>query len=218
MPGKPRSAGKRKQWKRKPRVAKRRTVLVNRALHPLPQRYITKQKYSDTIVLTSGASTYLFNLNSVFDPNRTGVGHQPYGFDQLAALYNRYRVISCSWVINAYSLAAVRVGTLATNEQPVLLSMSDFVERPRAKFIVQIPGGNTQYLKGSSYIPSLVGRNRSEYMADDRYQAEVTSNPSELALLQVAGFGMNDTAADINLTVTLEYTVEYFDIKQVGQS
>lgn len=34
-------------------------------------------------------------LNSLFDPDQTGVGHQPYGYDQLCALagpYNRYKV------------------------------------------------------------------------------------------------------------------------------
>lgn len=211
----PRTARK-KQWKRKPRG--KRNVLVNRALHPIPQRFITKQKYSDVFTLTPGNSTYVFNLNSVYDPNRTGVGHQPQGFDQLAALYNRYRVISCSWVINCGSDVPVRVGTLPTNDIPLLISMSDFVERPRAQFIIQHPGGNTQYLKGKCFIPSLVGRNKAEYMADDRYQAATTTSPSELALLQVAGYDLADSGNTIKCTITLEYLVEYFDMIPLNQS
>lgn len=214
---KPRRKFNRKRVNRKaPR--RKASVLVNRALHPLPQRYITKQKYSDVITLSAVQSTFLMNLNSVFDPNRTGVGHQPYGFDTLATLYNRYRVISCSWVINCASQSAVRLGCIAVNDVPTLISMSDFVERPRARFVVQQPGGNTQYLKGKQYIPSLVGRSKSEYMSDDRYQAEVTTSPQELALLQIAGFAMNDGTAAIDVTITMEYTVEYFDIKQLIQS
>ncbi|WP_218254000.1 hypothetical protein, partial [Candidatus Magnetobacterium casense] len=87
---------RRKRFARRP---KRTTVNVNRALAPIAQRYITKMKYSDVI---SGGALFgdvHMNLNSLFDPNRSGIGHQPYGFDQLATLYNRYRVISCGYRI-----------------------------------------------------------------------------------------------------------------------
>jgi len=204
-------------WKRKPR--KSTTVNVNRALQPIPQRFITKQKYSTSFPITAITGSYTFNLNSVYDPDRTGIGHQPYGFDQLAALYNRYRVIKCSYVINGYADSnALRIACLATNELPSLASVSDLVERPRARFVVQYPGANTQYLKGSVSIPSLVGRSKAQYMADDRYQATVTNDPAELALLQVAVAGMNDGGAAATLVITLEYTVEYFDMKPLGQS
>lgn len=195
-----------------------RTALVNRALHPLPQRYITKQKYSTVFPISSLVSMYQFNLNSVYDPDRTGVGHQPYGFDQLAALYNRYRVISCSYVINVSSGANVRFASIASNETPSVLSLSDLVERPKAQWKVQPAGANPQYLKGSCYIPSLVGRNKAEYMADDRYQSNITGSPAELALLSIMCRQLDDTAVDAFCSITLNYTVEYFDINQLGQS
>lgn len=212
----PRKTFRKSKRTRKP---KRTTVLVNRALHPIPQRFITKQKYSDTFAISALVPSYVFNLNSTFDPNRTGAGHQPYGRDTLADLYNRYRVISCSFVINGYAdNNAIRIACIATNELPSLTSVSDLCERPRARFIVQNPGGNTQYLKGSISIASLVGRTKAQYMADDRYQADVAANPAELALLQIAAGGMNDSTAAATLTITLEYTVEYFDMRPLGQS
>lgn len=90
------TSGMRKYRKR----AANRKLVVNSALQPIPQRYITKMKYSEQ-VSTDAAGRYMFNLNSIFDPNRTGTltGHQPYGFDTLATLYNRYRVISCGYRI-----------------------------------------------------------------------------------------------------------------------
>ncbi len=36
----------------------------------------------------------LVRLNSLYDPDLSGVGSQPVGFDQWSAFYNRYRVIS----------------------------------------------------------------------------------------------------------------------------
>lgn len=35
-----------------------------------------------------------FRLNSVYDPDLSGTGNQPVGFDQWAAFYNKYRVLS----------------------------------------------------------------------------------------------------------------------------
>jgi len=221
MAGKPRSAGKRKQWKRKPRRNVRKSQLVvNRALHPIPQRFITRQKYSDTFSLNTLITGYNFNLNSVYDPNRTGIGHQPYGYDTLATMYNRYRVIACSWAISCYNTGSVmRLGCLVGNDVASIVSISDLVERPRAQFITQIPGGSTQVLKGKAYIPSVVGRSKAQYMADDRYQAQVGADPSELAILQLAVGTMADGLIDgTSLTITLEYTVEYFDMKPLAQS
>lgn len=39
------------------------------------------------------AATYVFAANGLYDPNVTGAGHQPMGFDQLIALWNQYVVI-----------------------------------------------------------------------------------------------------------------------------
>lgn len=62
-------------WKKKGmnkrRYAKR--VLVNRAIQPVAQRYIAKHKYVANVV-TDANGNYVFNLNSTFDPDRTGGG------------------------------------------------------------------------------------------------------------------------------------------------
>lgn len=159
------------------------------------------------------------NLNSLFDPNRTGVGHQPYGYDQLSALYNRYRVISCKYVINAYSgTNAIRYGCIASNDVPPINSMSELVENPRVQFRVQFPGGSSTRITGNVYLPSLMGRTKAEYMADDRYQSPVGSSPAELALLTIIGADITDASTNVLCTVTMEYTVEWFDIIPLEQS
>lgn len=218
----PRMNRKRKLYRRRkaPRRMRKRTVTVNRALAPIPQRYITKLKYSDIFTLsTTNSWSYYYNLNSLWDPNRTGVGHQPYGYDQLAVLYNRYRVISCSYVVTGYSGGSViRVGTLPLNEPITFTNMSYICENPRAQFMLQVPGGDAKMLKGKVYIPSLVGRSKSQYMADDQYQAQTNASPGSLALLGVFGSDIADLTTNVSCTITLEYTVEFFDLNPLTGS
>lgn len=209
---------KRKMYSRRPK-----RVLVNTALHPIPQRFITKMKYSEQ-VNTDANGQYRFNLNSIYDPNSTGTGHQPYGFDTLATLYNRYRVISCGWRIQVNwtsnnTAQPVLVGAIPANEALTFLSLAELRENPRAKYINQNYGAETIALTGKSYIPSLVGRNKAQYMADDRYQALINSSPNELAILNVVtGPNGLDSPASATIQIVLEYTVEFFDIKHLAQS
>lgn len=198
----------------------RKTVNVNRALTPFAQRYITKLKYSAAATLSLANSySYTFNLNSCFDPDRTGGGHQPYGYDQLTPIYNRYRVIACSYSVTAYNGSTpIRFGVLPSNEIPPISNMDEVCENPRGKWSIQVPGGDTQKVNGRVYIPSLVGRNKAQYMADDRFQATTSNSPQELALLNVYAQSMSNVGVDVNCTITLNYLVEFFDAHPLDQS
>lgn len=221
MPRRARARAARRPRKKVARRGGRRTTVnINRALTPFAQRYITKMKYSETFILQLGNSyTQVLNLNSLFDPNRTGIGHQPYGFDQLAAIYNRYRVISTNYVVNGYSGGSpIRYGLLPCNEVPLINNVSELAENPRGQTRVQFPGGSTTVIKGKVYIPSLVGRTKAQYLADDRYQSLTTGSPAELALLYITGANMSDNSTDVLITVTLEFLVEFFDANNLDGS
>ena len=95
-------------------------------------------KYSETFQLNSLQGFCRLNLNSIFDPNRTGTGHQPYAHDTFQALYNRYRVISTSWVITVYNASTpIRLACQPANEEVSPSSVSEACENPRTKFIIQ---------------------------------------------------------------------------------
>lgn len=216
--------------KRKPSARKPRSypVWVNKSLQPIPQRSIVKMKYAEAIPVTwstgTSASVYRFNLNSIYDPNRTGAGHQPYGHDTFLALYNRYRVIGCSWKIftTGYT-GAIQVAAQPANEELFTTgtTVSEVRENPRSKYVVQLPGAPSKLLGGYTSIPSLVGRTKAQYMADDRYQAVFGASPNELSILNVLAGYMDDSvtaSGQAILNIELEYTVECFDVKHLAQS
>lgn len=222
-------------------------MVVNKALQPIAQRYICKMKYCDTFTLDSngsptGAVVHRMRLNSIQDPNLTSAGHRPYGYDQLLGLpnaipaipglYNRYRVISCSYAIYAAPIAAgagysqnIQITALPANElvSTGTTNGAALRENPRAKYMTQAAGAPLRVLKGKVYLPSLVGRTKSQYMADDRYQALWNANPDEAAILNVYLNEIGDASgvsipvqARINIEMT--YTVELFDVNNKAQS
>lgn len=215
-----RKAPGKKAWKGKRRGGYKMVNLVGKSLNPIPQRTILKMKYADNFELNAGnAYSYQFNLNSIFDPNRTGTGHQPYGHDQMALLYNRYRVINCSYsVVLTTGTTVVKYVCVPGNEVQIFNSVDEARENPRAKFSIQTPNGRLSPIHGNVYIPSLTGRNKSQYMADDRYQAVVGASPAELAILNIQAAAMNESALTAPAAIILEYTVEFFDAKTLAQS
>ena len=218
-----------KRVARKPRrrVAKRKGQVltnVNRSLQPFATRYIAKMKYATTIATSALNGQFIFNLNSIFDPDRTGVGHQPYGYDSLATIYNRYRVISCGWRVQHPMASAgvpVTIGCIASNDLGISWTdTGELLENPRAKYITQLPGSTAVTLRGKQHLPTLVGRTKTQYMSDDQYQANVTTSPSENCLLYLQTFASTNgfPTPSQPLQVVLEYTVEWFDSKRLIQS
>jgi hypothetical protein len=56
-------------------------------------------KYRDELFPTTTSGSvyhYVYRGNNIYDPDLTGTGHQPMGFDQWAALYSQFQVISSS--------------------------------------------------------------------------------------------------------------------------
>lgn len=119
----PRSS-KRPQSTRRARPFRgRRPLRKIRALwkNPLPNTGLYKLKYRDTaftLATTVGSgyqATNLFRGNGMYDPDATGVGVQPYGYDQLLGAtspFYRYRVyaakITCYPSITTGSTASLK--------------------------------------------------------------------------------------------------------------
>lgn len=221
----------RRRMKRAPR--RPRTTLVNKVLSPIAQRYICKLKYAQSFPMTLAAGTNAANtqwslnsINNPFTPGGTG-NHQPYGHDQLSTLYNRYRVISTSYNLTAYNATnptePIQLCVVPSNDTITFTAGQAARESPRARYVM-IPGTGAplRVIKGKAYLPSLTGRTKSQYMADDRYQAQFGSSPLEIMPLNVCAALITDAAAGVDriiwVNIELVYHVECFDLKQLAQS
>jgi hypothetical protein len=177
--------------------------------------------YYETIDRAPGVTfdDYQFNLNSIYDPNRTAAGHQPLGYDQWTNFYNRYRVWGCRvkivWVSGDTGYRSV--GMCPTNSTTALVAGSG-QEQPNSKFsmLSSNTGMGRTSLSATYDLPRLTGRSRVNYAGADGVAALFGASPGELAILHVFAEG----AANIVMTfaIHLEFDVELYDRTELSQS
>lgn len=79
-----------------------------------PKKMTMTHKYNEFIYLQSVSGALNWNTwsaNGMYDPNNTGVGHQPMYFDQMGALYNHYTVIGSKMTVTIINMVASQIGS-----------------------------------------------------------------------------------------------------------
>ena len=161
-------------------------------------------------------------MNSIFDPDLSGTGHQPLGHDQWATFYNRYRVFKVSYVISMSTQTGYQntLCLLPSNDSSVFTSTETMCEQPRAMMKQTSGQGDAIQFKGHVIPSRITGVKPSVYKSDDRYQAVFGASPAEQILLHIGHwsslYGTQDTHSFLN--ITLVYHTELFDPKPIGSS
>jgi hypothetical protein len=214
-----------KQQKRKlqgrPKRRPNTVTVINRSPTPFPTRILTKLLYADEIdrtLIGSFTNIYTFNANSIFDPDQTGVGHQPLAYDQFTPDYNRYRVLKVHYDITFGNTSTVGQATRCVvafvNGSTVPSFPAIFEIRNGTNGTVGT-GGDPLRLKGSFDL-TKINADPQKYRIDDRYSAVVTGNPTEVMYIHCAMY--STSGSPIRLGVRLTYDVEFYDVETPSSS
>lgn len=212
--------------KRKSRSSRSLTVLRPGVNAVLPDSYRTKLRYSTYYQGYSAAGTPLhrtYNANSVFDPDLTGAGHQPRGFDQLAALYGRYRVNAIQVKVSIANLtnAGLLIAQIWVDNEASDPGGTVRYEMNNQKMLGTTVGGagaEVTVLKKTWQLWKVASPTKRKYDDDDRYQAIVTTDPLEAIVLH---FVLDSPQANVFSTecmIELNYDVTFFDAKTISSS
>lgn len=189
-----------------------------------PDRYVTTLIYEDTQGITGANpyASYIYRGNSVFDPDYTGIGHQPTGFDNLAALYGRYRVLSseitCSALNNAGNTPAV-ICVIPNTDILTYTSVNEWKESFRAKKSATIPvaGYGTRNVTHRCTTGAILGLNDVEKWNEDT-ASDVGTNPGHVWYWNVVALNMLVTGVNLSVDIRIKYRVEFFDKVNPGLS
>lgn len=199
----------------------------------IPDAIICKLRYCAEITLDPAASTiayHTFSANGLYDPDLTGTGHQPYGFDQLMALYNNYEVLSSRVRATPVSTAAADntpgyLTVMLTAEQSTpgsFTSIEHMLESNLKGKGVYVGGGFANALGGSGNRAMATHNfNAKKYFGalDDDHEGTTAGNPTEQAYFQVCYSSIaNNNPTSVTIFVTLDFTAKLTEPKLLAQS
>lgn len=200
--------------------AKRRFLRLDA---PVPKTKLVKLRYCETLQLDAGgtdvAVEHRFRANSVYDPDRTAVGHQPMYFDQLAAIYESYEVLGAKIKVafSPTASTACLVGVIRDNDTSTTYNnRTALMENPSSRYKVISPESKTLTMSCNWSARKTFGPN---YNRDDN-EALVTTNPvneSDFVIWAINQHATEDPSG-INCMVTIDYIVKFSERKEIAQS
>lgn len=183
-----------------------------------PDSEIATLRYSEEVGITGTTyGQYTFRGNSAFDPNETGVGHQPCYFDQYSAVYSKYKVISstCRVTASNYNATAAAVVVLSPSSDIVTItSYSIAMEQPYAKRTEYMPVstrmGCQSSVKKRMTTRRILGLSPSQFASED-YSALTGASPSSIWYWNISAFDISEVS--VRLIVDIDYHILFYDRK-----
>lgn len=192
---------------------------------PFNERRQCSLRYTEVIdiPLSLGFGTYVMNSNSLYDPNNTGFGHQPFGYDQLMAIYNHYTVTRCSIAIHPVTptlSSNTDVTTLAVwNDDDnglggTVTEISTCCERSGSAFKTFARGGGeltplrNTYKRKNTFVRPL----------GDVDRGAVASSPAELQCFIIGVQDYEAGTGTIKVKVDMLFTAYFDELKSLAPS
>lgn len=195
---------------------------------PFPPSVRRKMTYSGFVVYSTSGGGHQFRLNSCYDPDYSGAGHQPLGFDELSTMYQRYCVHGCEWtatfltkadsvidVLMTAPMGTVPGDILATNPT----GNQTAIERGSPWAVQMAKALTGMKLAGKVDVAKFFAIRDDQLMVDDTYSALIGTNPSKVIYLSINIVPMdNATTVNGNLFIKLIMDVTMFSPLSIGQS
>jgi hypothetical protein len=191
-----------------------------------PARTTKTLRYSGNFGLssTSGVvASYVLRANDLFDPDFTGTGHQPMGFDQMMVFYNHFCVTHARLVVTAKaatgtaSTVAVRVDASSTP-----LTVIDQIIEFGGLVQVELESignfGANKVLELRASIPKLQGVSMSAMTADPTLRGDAATSPTEISYFHIQCWNAAGVTSAVNISFILEQRAVFMEPRDATES
>lgn len=216
---------------RRRRVARRNFGIQTQVT--FADKQMVKLNYVETISLDPGAglaADYVFSANGMYDPNISGIGHQPLGFDQWMTFYDHYTVVGSKISVTLHSSGDTNI---ASNSGYIgLLLMDSSTSQTGTSHDYLIEQGKTSYKpygesSSSGGIVKLFRKmgtkkffGRKNVMDNSDLRGSASANPAEQNYwhLWVSPINLSYDPVAVYITVKITYTAILTEPKVLAQS
>lgn len=223
---------KTKKHRRRPRYYRRKKRnMLSFTKAPVPNSFATKLRYVEDTSINPGvagiAGVHIVSANGCYDPNITGSGHQPRGFDQMMQLWDHYTVIGAKITVefirpyntNSYALA---LGVALKDSPTPAVDKNDYLEGRNV--VSKATKSSTSTNDSFTYKLSKTFSTRkflgfSKPLSVTAARGDISNNPGEQAYFHIfaAPFQSVDNEAII-VNYRVDYLVVFTEPKQPTQS
>jgi len=169
-------------------------------------------------------ATYTFSANGLYDPNITGVGHQPMGFDQLIPFYNHYTVIGArikATFINTSATSQCFVGIMATAASSIsTTNFGTLIEQGNITYTnLALSGQDASQVDLIHKVSIGKFMGRRNILSEDDFRGSAAANPTEQVYFQlVAAPHSSVDLAALVVNVEVEYITIFTEPKELASS
>lgn len=216
-----------RRFPRTRQIKRRKQFKRYKELGPLKTQQLVKFTYADSFTLNPAAALadqYIYSCNGIYDPDITGIGHQPRGFDQVMSLYDHYVVIGAKLTLYAWN-PDTTYGNMTTvhiqDDATTTTDPEDIMERRNAKMkILSSRNGGIDNAIITYQVNPNTFLGRSKPLADPDLKGSTAANPTEQAYFVISTFGVSNTAdtGGISGRVKIEYTAVLIEPQQPTKS
>lgn len=229
-PKKKRAPRRRRKFVRRYAQRRRARAVFNGAAVSLPfgNRKKAYHRYVEMFLdLNPGAAgvpaTYVFSANGMYDPNITGTGHQPLGFDQLAAIFDKYTVIGSKIKVSFINFEGTyeNMVSLYVSDDPVpSTSMQQMIEDGACKYTTLTPTTGSRTYATLTHQASIKKLSAVKNIMDsaDLFGYSGANPVNQWYWILCAQPNHTTDTANVRIAVQIDYIAIWTDPKRVGQS
>lgn len=197
---------------------------------PYPQKLKRTLRYVHGVEtfnpgVAGSAASYVFSANGMYDPNITGLGHQPMGFDEYMAVYDHYTVIGAKITVTFLSNDTsypITFGVTAQDNNSAITNAEAAIENGRTLCETLTLKGGCRDQATISYplsISKFFGKGKKIF-GERSYSGDAGSNPSEQVYFVVWASPLNSSADATGgqATIHIEYVAIFSEPRQMTQS
>lgn len=175
--------------------------------------------------------TWYFRTNDAFDPDSSGTGHQPIGFDQAMALWEQFVVYGAKATVRflSNSAAAVVVGIFLNPDTTNPPTVGDLMENGYLKSTF-LYGASSATSGGAAHTVKSISLNcdnvryfgqkgRGGYLSNSVFSGTAAASPSEVAYFGVFAYCMTGAVNySVLFDIQLSYDVYFWEPRKISQS
>jgi hypothetical protein len=147
----------------------------------------------------------------LYDPETGAFNQQNLAFQQYMSLYEQYRVFKVDYDVTLTNTSDQSIvgGSLSFNQQGDQMDITDVAQLslPYSRRFTLSPKGTTgatKRIKGSMWLPRVIGLTSEQYRTNDIFIGGLSSNPT--AVIQMS---LNCINANTGVTCTIQADVRY---------